>query len=56
MFNLSLNNNDVILQGYIYNTKTDKIIKGDFKDVEAPKYDILELHEKIEQAEKGGSK
>jgi len=31
-------------------------LKGDFKDVEAPKYDILELHEKIEQAEKGGSK
>ncbi len=30
-------------------------LKGDFKDIEAPKYDILELHEKIEQAEKGGS-
>ncbi len=31
-------------------------LKGDFKDVEAPKYDILELEEKIEKAEKGGIK
>ncbi len=31
-------------------------LKGDFKDIEAPKYDILELEEKIEKAEKGGMK
>lgn len=31
-------------------------LKGDFKDIEAPKYDVLELEEKIEQAEKGGNK
>ncbi|NPA52861.1 MAG: hypothetical protein GXO22_08195 [Aquificae bacterium] len=31
-------------------------LKGDFKDIEAPKYDVLELEEKIQQAEKGGKK
>ncbi len=31
-------------------------LKGDFKDIEAPKYDILELEEKIQEAEKGGKK
>lgn len=31
-------------------------LKGDFKDVEAPKYDILELEEKIIKAEKEGGK
>jgi hypothetical protein len=30
--------------------------KGDFKDVEGPKYDILELEEKIIKAEKEGGK
>ena len=31
-------------------------LKGDFKDIEAPKYDILELEEKIIKAEKEGGK
>ena len=30
--------------------------KGDFKDIEAPKYDILDLEEKIVKAEKEGGK
>ncbi len=31
-------------------------LKGDFKDIEAPKYDILELEEKIVEEEKKGGK
>jgi len=31
-------------------------LKGDFKDIEAPKYDILEMEEKIIKAEKEGGK
>jgi len=31
-------------------------LKGDFKDIEAPKYDILDLEEKIQEVEKGGLK
>ncbi len=31
-------------------------LKGDFKDIEAPKYDILDLEEKIIKAEKEGGK
>ena len=31
-------------------------LKGDFKDIEAPKYDVLELEEKIIKAEKEGGK
>ena len=31
-------------------------LKGDFKDIEAPKYDILEFEEKIIKAEKEGGK
>ncbi len=31
-------------------------MKGDFKDIEAPKYDILDLEEKIIKAEKEGGK
>lgn len=31
-------------------------LKGDFKDIEGPKYDILELEEKIIKAEKEGGK
>jgi len=31
-------------------------MKGDFKDIEGPKYEILELEEKIQKAEKEGGK
>ncbi len=31
-------------------------MKGDFKDIEGPKYEILELEEKIVKAEKEGGK
>ncbi len=31
-------------------------LKGDFKDIEAPKYEILDLEEKIIKAEKEGGK
>ena len=31
-------------------------MKGDFKDIEGPKYDILEMEEKIVKAEKEGGK
>ena len=31
-------------------------LKGDFKDIEAPKYEILEMEEKVVKAEKEGGK
>ena len=31
-------------------------LKGDFKDIEAPKYEILEMEEKVIKAEKEGGK
>jgi len=31
-------------------------MKGDFKDIESPKYEILEMEEKVVKAEKEGGK
>jgi len=31
-------------------------MKGDFKDIEGPKYEILEMEEKVVKAEKEGGK